>query len=186
MKLKNFGFLILPSLIFGLSSGLGDDEYSDYKEWRQQNLAYIENAENETVDGKPKYEKITPEWDKSFYILMQWHNDRSLTANNLSPLDNSTCKVKYILTTIEGDTIDSSYAMTEYGDSLLQCQPSGMITGFWTAMTSMHVGDSVTAIIPYTAGYGAYGSGSVLPYSTLIFGIKLVSIPSFETIPGRQ
>lgn len=186
MKFKNFGFLILPAFIIGLSSCLGDDEYSDYKEWRQQNLAYIENAENETEGGKPKYEKVTPSWDKSFYILMRWHNDRGLTVDNLSPLDNSTCNVKYLLRNIEGDTIESSYSLTENGDSIFQCQPNGLVTGFWTALTSMNVGDSVTAIMPYTAGYGAYGSGAILPYSTLIFEIKLVSIPSFETLPGRQ
>ncbi len=187
MKLKNFGFLALPTMLLAMSSCLGDDEgYSDYKEWRQENLTYIENAKAETVDGKPKYESVTPEWDKSFSILMQWHNDRSKTANNLSPLDNSTCNVKYILKNIEGDTIESSYKLTEHGDSIFQCQPTGLITGFWTALTNMHVGDSVTAILPYTAGYGIMGSGSILPYSTLIFGIKLVSIPSFETIPGRQ
>lgn len=170
-----------------MSSCLNDEEQEDYLEWRQENLAYIDNAAAETSsDGKAKYEKIIPFWDQSSYVLMRWHNDRSKTANNLRPLDNSTCNVKYLLTDIEGDTIDSSYSLTQYGDSIFQCQPTGMVTGFWVALTNMNIGDSVTAIMPYTAGYGVYGSGSILPYSTLIFQIKLVDIPSFETIPGRQ
>lgn len=186
MSIKNFGFLALPSLLLLMSSCLGDDETTDYTEWRTRNLEYIGNAENEVENGVKKYEKIIPSWDKSSYVLMDWHNDRALTSNNLSPLDNSTCDVKYILKTIDGDTIDSSYSMTTYGDSIFRCQPTGMVTGFWIALTNMNVGDSVTAVMPYTAGYGIYGSGSVPPYTTLIFGIKLVGIPAFETIPGRQ
>ena len=59
MTIKNFGFLLLPAMIFGLSSCLGDDEYETYEEWMKQNLEYISNAEAETgADGKKVYEKI--------------------------------------------------------------------------------------------------------------------------------
>ncbi|MDE6074493.1 MAG: FKBP-type peptidyl-prolyl cis-trans isomerase, partial [Muribaculaceae bacterium] len=51
------------------------------------------------------------------------------------------------------------------------------------ALEKMHVGDSVEVIIPYQAGYGASSSGSILPYSTLRFGIKLVNIPYYEVRP---
>ncbi len=147
----------------------------------KQNLEYISNAEAETgADGKKVYEKIVPAWDKASFTLMRWHNDRALTASNLTPLDNSTIKVKYLLTNIEGDTIDSSYRQT---DSLYQCRPCDMITGFWIATTNMHVGDSVTAVIPYQAGYGITGSNAVLPFSTLIFQIKLNSIVALESQP---
>ncbi len=50
----------------------------------------------------------------------------------------------------------------------------------WIATTNMLPGDSVTAIIPYTSGYGISGSNSVLPYSTLIFQIKLDKILSYD------
>ncbi len=181
MTIKNFGFLLLPAMIFGLSSCLGDDEYETYEEWMKQNLEYISNAEAETgADGKKVYEKIVPAWDKASFTLMRWHNDRALTASNLTPLDNSTIKVKYLLTNIEGATLDSSYRQT---DSLYQCRPCDMITGFWIATTNMHVGDSVTAVIPYQAGYGITGSNAVLPFSTLIFQIKLNSIVALESQP---
>ncbi len=177
MRIKKFGFLLLPTLIFGMSSCLSDDKQEDYSGWRQENISYIEKAEAETANGKAKYEKIIPKWDKSSFVLMDWHNDRTETERNLSPLDNSTCNVKYLLTNIKGDTLDSSYALT---DSIFKCKPNEMITGFWIALTNMHIGDSVTTVIPYTAGYGAYGSGSVPPFSTLIFQIKLLSIPGLE------
>lgn len=188
MTIRNFGFLAFPAVLLSLSSCLSDDEktYNDYTDWRNQNLEYIDKAKEATIDGVRQYEEVTPPWDSSTTILMQWHNNRSLTQGNLVPMNNSTVDVKYILKTIEGDTIDSSYAQTAYGDSIYRCRPNNMITGFQAALTSMHVGDSVTTIIPYTAGYGSAGSGSVLPFSTLIFGIKLVGIDSWEKPSWRQ
>lgn len=183
MTIKNFGFLALPAFLLTLSSCLGDNDNDNYSEWFQRNAEYITKAEAETVGGKKVYEKIIPDWDKASFTLLKWHNDRSLTASRLSPLDNSTINVKYLLTNIDGDTIDSSYRLTQYGDSLYQCRPCDMITGFWIATTSMHVGDSVTAVIPYMAGYGITGSNAVLPYSTLIFQIKLDSIVAYEYNP---
>lgn len=155
-----------------MTSCLGGNNENDYSQWRIENTKYIENAEIEMVDGHLRYEKIVPAWDKSIYALMEWHNDRNATLSQLTPLSNSTIDVKYVLRNIEGDTLDSSASY--------RLKPNQMITGFWTAVTHMHVGDSVTAIMPYSAGYGEYSSGKVLPYSTLIFDIRLDSIVAYE------
>ena len=64
MRIKKFGFLLLPTLIFGMSSCLSDDKQEDYSGWRQENISYIEKAEAETENGKAKYKKIMPKWDK--------------------------------------------------------------------------------------------------------------------------
>lgn len=168
-------FLTLSiSIVLGMvfTSCLGGDDVDDYSKWRQENIDYILNAETETLDGKLRFEKMIPEWDNSVYTLMEWHNDKSQNESRLRPLSNSTIDVKYVLKNISGDTLDSS--------SSFRCLPNKMITGFWIAVTNMHEGDSVTAVIPYNAGYGSYSHGSVLPYSTLIFDIKLDSIVAYE------
>lgn len=177
MTFKKFGFLILPTVLLAMSSCLGDDNEDDYTEWRQENAEYIIKTE-----ASSEFQKIVPKWDKASYVLMNWHRHGN-NPNKLKPLDNSTIDVVYLLTNIKGDTIDSSYRQTAYGDSIFRCRPSEMITGFWIATTSMNVGDSVTAVIPYMSGYGISGSGSVLPYSTLIFNIRLDSIVAYESRP---
>ena len=161
-------------LFIGVLSGcLGNsNDGFDYTEWRKLNDAYFQACQTETDASGLVYDEISPVWDHSFSILMRWHNDRSLTAGSITPMSNSTVAIKYTLTNIDGDTLDSSAS--------LKCQPNGMITGFWAALTNMHVTDTVTAVIPYTAGYGAYGSGGVAPFSTLIFGIRLDSIVAYE------
>lgn len=162
----------------GLSSCLGDDDNSyDYREWINQNETYFTRMQDTIgADGKKVFEKITPVWAPSVSILAQWHNDRSLTAGNLIPMDNSTCEVVYQLSYVNGTVFDSSYAEA---DSVRSFKPIETIVGFWTMLTNMHVGDSVTCVIPMNAGYGA-SSTSVMPYSTLIYDMKLKSITAYE------
>lgn len=167
--------------VLALSSCMGDsDEPSTDKEWRDSNTKFIEEAQAEMIDGKPKFAKIIPDWDNTVFALVQWHRRGS---GSLNPLDNSTVEVKYLLTDIKGDTLDSSYSMP---DSLYRCRPNGMVTGFWLTLTNMVQGDSVTAIIPYNSGYGAANYGKVKGYSTLVFNISLDSIVAYETLPWRN
>ena len=46
----------------------------------------------------------------------------------------------------------------------------------------MHVGDSCTVIIPYQQAYGSTKRSDVLiPYSSLMFDVKLVNIYKYKT-----
>lgn len=171
------GLLILST---ALSSCLKDDTV-DYTEWEQQNTKFVADAENEkNPDGTSKYLRIAPDWAPKAFCLVKWENDRSLTAGNLRPLSNSVVRVKYDLESIEGKRISDSYSSTTYGDSIYQTRPNSNIVGFWNCVTNMNVGDSVTCIMPYVSAYGETGSGSIKPYSTLVYHIKLVSIPAYE------
>lgn len=184
MNIKRY---IIPSLISaamasGLSSCLGnDDDTYDYTEWMNRNETYL-TAMTDTVgaDGKKVFRKITPLWAPEVYVLAKWHNDTTKTAGNLIPMDNSTVDVIYEVRYVDGTMLDSSYSRTTYGDSVYRCKPSDNIVGFWTMLTHMHVGDSVTCIIPSDAGYGLSNSSGVMPYSTLIYHMKLKSIYKYE------
>lgn len=177
--MKKTLLILLSSVMFlSLSSCLGDDETDKYAEWKEQNEDYVYKAEIErNPDGMHMYAKVVPDWASGIYVLMRWHNDRALTENRLSPLDNSTCDVKYIGELIDGTQFDSSFANT---DSVYTTQPYKNIPGFWTALKAMHVGDSITVVIPWQAAYGSNGNGTIKPFSTLIFHMKLKGIPKYE------
>lgn len=164
-------------LIMSLTSCLGNDEVIDYTEWKLQNEDYVATAESKMADGKLFYEKISPVWAPGIFVLMKWHNDRLLTQDKLSPMSNSLVDVKYEFENIDGSVSGNSYSQT---DSIYQCRPNQNILGFWTALTNMHVGDSVTVVIPYQAAYGINGNTTIAPYSTLIYRIKLKSIVAYE------
>ncbi len=166
--------LIAPAITSCLSK---DDNSYDYTEWRNENETYfIRMQDTIGADGKKVFETITPVWAPSVSILAQWHNDRSLTASNLVPMDNSTCDIVYKGSYYNGVVFDSSYSEV---DSVRSFTPTSLISGFWAMLTNMHVGDSVTCIIPQNAGYGA-SSSSIMPYSTLVFNIKLKAIKAYE------
>lgn len=166
------GKLILGLLILPLLTSCLKSELDDYDEWRKQNDEFVKNI------NTSEYTPITPDWAPFNTIYMKWYNDRSKTADNLQPLANSTIEVKYELEDIDGKLIGTSYKAN--GDSLYQSKPSDNIIGFMAAVTTMHVGDSVSLLIPYQSAYGKTGSGAVKPYSTLVYRVKLVSISAYE------
>lgn len=160
--------LIVPVLLVMTACFNDNDDSRDYSEWRNLNTAYFDSLSILMEDGQFVYEQYTPAWDNSFKVLLKWHNDRTENSSFVTPLSNSTCYVKYTLTNISGDTLDSSASF--------KCVPNNMVTGFMAALMQMRVNDTITAVVPYSAGYGAYGYSTVLPYSTLTFGIRLDSI----------
>ncbi len=164
--------IILALLTSSVLTSCLKSELDEYDKWRKLNDAYVSGI------IISEYPPLTLDWAPFNTVYVKWHNDRSLTAANLQPLSNSTVNVKYELEDIDGQVLGTSYKAN--GDSLYQSKPSDNIIGFWTTLTSMHVGDSVTAIIPYDSAYGSTATGSVKPYSTLIYRIKLVSISSYE------
>lgn len=172
--------LLLCSSGLALTSCFNDEEpiSEKYKEWKEKNEAYLAEAEQKKEsDGSAYYDKIVPTWAPNTYVLLHWHNDRSLTANNLSPMDNSTTQISYQLLDIEGKEISNSYSNP---DSVYTSKPSSNIIGMWAALTHMNVGDSVTMVIPASAGYGAMPYGGVQPYSTLIYNVKFKAITAYE------
>lgn len=176
--------ILLTGTLLTLTSCLKDNEV-DYNEWEQANTRYITEHAAMTEQGRPVYTRLAPAWAPEAFTLVKWENDRSLTANNLQPMDNSLVRVQYALDDIYGNRLSDSYSMTaSYGDSIYQCRPNDNIVGFWHTLTEMRVGDEVTCIIPAVAGYGNVQNGSIPPYSTLVYKIKLVSIPRYE-VPSK-
>ena len=171
--MKKLFFAILGLVAAGciLSSCLGSD-VEDYQDWREQNDLWLD-----TVDMSG-YDKVTATWAPYHEVYMKWYNDRSLTADSLSPLSTSTISVKYELEDIEGTLISTSYKTN--GDSLYTAVVNNNIIGFQMAVMNMNVGDSVSVIMPDTAGYGKNAQGSIRPYTNLVYRIKLVSIPALE------
>lgn len=162
-----------------------DNPWETYADWRKANTEYYDGLRFELDEqGQNAYRTLIPDWNPSANILIKYLNDRSKTVGNLSPMLTSTVDVKYIGRLYNGVAFDSSYTATaSYGDSLLRAQPVNLIQGWQIALLDMRVGDSARVVIPYKLGYGVSGSGSIPPYSTLVFDLKLVGIPAYETRP---
>lgn len=170
---------IIPFLALIATSCIGGDDEVSYEEWKKQNEEYVQKMEDLTEDGRKVYTKFVPTWAPGDFVLIKWHNDRSLTEKNLQPLSNSTVNIKYEFEDINGNKLGDSYSAIT-GDSVYQSLPNQNIVGMWVAMTNMHVGDSVTMVIPAGSAYGANYRAPILPYSALIYHVKMKSIPKYE------
>jgi FKBP-type peptidyl-prolyl cis-trans isomerase FklB len=176
--MKRFFYTVIMAVvaITMLDSCLGNNVYDEYKEWREKNDEWLQQQK-----ASGQYKLVTASWDPSAQVLMRWHNDTMLTRNNLKPLITSTIDVKYKLALYDGTPVDSSYYMTTPADSIYRSMINENVEGWMIALTHMHVGDSCTVIIPYQQGYGSTNRSDVLvPYSNLIFNVKLVDIYKYK------
>jgi FKBP-type peptidyl-prolyl cis-trans isomerase FklB len=89
------------------------------------------------------------------------------------PTAESTVKVNYVGTLIDGTEFDSSIKRNEPA----QFPVSGVITGWTEALQLMPVGSKFKLYLPQSIAYGATGAGEAIkPYSTLIFEVELLEI----------
>ncbi len=177
--MKKFFYTAIMAIvaITSLNSCLGKSIEDEYKGWREKNVEWYER---QAASGQ--YTRMIASWDPSAQVLMRWHNDTMLTRGNLKPLITSTVDVKYRLTLYDGTPVDSSYLVASPADSIYRAKVNANVEGWMIALTRMHVGDSCTVIIPYQQGYGSTKRSDVLvPYSTLVFDMKLVDIYKYKT-----
>jgi FKBP-type peptidyl-prolyl cis-trans isomerase FklB len=89
------------------------------------------------------------------------------------PTAESTVKVHYEGTLIDGTVFDSSYQRGEP----IEFPLNGVIKGWTEGLQLMPVGSKYKLYIPYELGYGERGAGqSIQPYSALIFTVELLEI----------
>ena len=177
MKKILYSVLLAVVAITMLDSCLGNNVYDQYKDWRESNDEWYQRQANSGL-----YTQLTASWDPSAHVLIRWHNDTMLTKNNLKPLITSTVDVKYQLKLYNDSVVDSSYDLVSPADSIFRSKVNESVEGWMIAVTHMHVGDSCTVIVPYQQGYGSTKMSDLLvPYSNLVFSIKLVDIYKYKT-----
>ena len=176
--MKKFLYTVIMAVvaITMLDSCLGKTVEDQYKSWREKNEEWYRQ---QSASGQ--YTVVKAPWDPSAQVLMRWHNDTMQTRNNLKPLVSSTVDVKYQLNLYNDTLVDSSYDNTYPADSIYRTVVNGNVEGWMIALTRMHVGDSCTVIVPYPQGYGSTKmSDELLPYSNLVFHMKLVDIYKYK------
>lgn len=179
--MKRLVSVLLPGLILlfpGVMSSCIDDDDEDYSTWKADNDKYVEQMASLTnPDGSLYFEKVTPDWSTGTTVLMHWYNDRQANPEKIKPLFNSWTKVKYRVTLYDGTPVDSSYLKK---DSVYVSRPGSNIVGWQIAVMNMHPGDSCRVVMPAASAYGKNKNGAVLPYSALVYDLKLVGITAYE------
>ena len=89
------------------------------------------------------------------------------------PTAESKVKVEYEGRLMDGTVFDSS---AQHGSEPAQFAANQVIKGWTEALTMMPVGSEWEVYIPQELAYGQRDMGTIKPYSTLIFKMKLVDI----------
>jgi FKBP-type peptidyl-prolyl cis-trans isomerase FklB len=89
------------------------------------------------------------------------------------PTADSTVRVHYHGTLMDGSVFDSSYDRGEPAEFPV----GGVIKGWTEALQLMSVNDKLRLYVPHDLAYGEQGAGAAIgPYSTLIFDVELLDI----------
>jgi FKBP-type peptidyl-prolyl cis-trans isomerase FklB len=92
-----------------------------------------------------------------------------------SPTSESTVRVHYHGTLIDGTVFDSSYDRGEPAEFPV----SGVIKGWTEALQLMSPGDKLRIYVPHDLAYGEQGAGAAIgPFSTLVFDVELLEVLS--------
>lgn len=94
------------------------------------------------------------------------------SGNGKKPTANSTVKVHYTGTLIDGTVFDSSI---ERGEPI-EFPLSQVIPGWTEGLQLMDEGSKYMLYIPYQLAYGDRPAGAIPPCSTLIFEVELIKI----------
>lgn len=94
-------------------------------------------------------------------------------GDGATPTANSTVRVHYHGTLIDGTVFDSSYERGQPAEFPV----GGVIKGWTEALQLMSVGDKLKLHVPHDLAYGEQGAGAAIgPFSTLIFDVELLEI----------
>jgi FKBP-type peptidyl-prolyl cis-trans isomerase FklB len=95
------------------------------------------------------------------------------TGEGNKPAADSTVRVHYHGTLINGNVFDSSYERGQPAEFPV----NGVIKGWTEALQLMPVGSKWRLYVPHDLAYGERGAGaSIAPFSTLIFDVELLEV----------
>ncbi len=184
-------FLLLAA-VFCLASCEESEEAGEFDNWQERNAQYVDSVASvarANADGSWKVllaEGLDPqkEWPNDCYVYCKVLEKGTGTA---SPLFTDTVSVNYVGRLIPtknysaGFVFDSSYSgeLDPEFDVPVTFVLSGTVSGFYTALQQMTIGDRWMLYIPSELAYGVSGTTGVPAYSTLIFDIDLVSFSGY-------
>lgn len=116
------------------------------------------------ADNKGKEGIVTTQSGLQYKVLVE--------GKGAIPADTTKVKVNYRGTLIDGTEFDSSYKRNEPTTFVA----NQVIKGWTEALTMMPVGSKWMLYIPQELAYGSRDTGTIKPYSTLIFEVELVDI----------
>lgn len=182
-KIYLFSLLLMT---FVLTACGETEEVNRYDNWQARSQAFMDslNVVYESAANKALSDKDP----KKLYSLVDQTNGLNVYYKKISKTGEShekpvfTSKVScfYRMSYFNGDVVQQNFTGKEPSgfDQPAEFELNSLISGWAYAMPNMEEGEFWTLYLPYQSGYGSgTGSdGSLLPYSALIYDVKLEKI----------
>lgn len=201
---KSLAFLFVAvTFVLSFSSCLNtDNPYDEYNTWFVQNETYFNSKvkayqdsaalfpNDFVVDSIPvnrgggvilyKYIKHGEGVDTAFYNskVKTYYTGKRLKDGSDAYADMITFDTTFKITSQPGSNpaVPLTYDEMKLYNSPATFEVNKVIKGWTYLLQQMVVGDRVRVTIPWYLAYGANASGSIPPFSTLMFDVELVEI----------
>lgn len=183
--IKKVYLFSLILLTLGFVSCSETEEVGRYDNWQARSEAFIDSIAN--VFNSPANQALSDNDPNKIQAYEDLTTKQMIYVKKVKPgsgteLPKYTSKVSayYRMSYFNGDVVQQNFTGTEPTelDSPTEFTLDGVISGWSYTLVHMKVGDLWTLYIPYQSGYGSgTGSdGSLQPYSTLVYNVKLDKI----------
>lgn len=159
LKSKAVVFFSVIALFIAFSSCIDEEESRTYEEEMQELNELLFSLEADGVDVNTTALGV--------YYIVHTEGEGPLAV------EGDTVYIEYDGFLTDGSMFDSSDDWATEGIWEFVYGEQSLISGFQEAISYMNKGAEVEFIIPSHLAYGAYGSGTIGSYQTLIFGMKL-------------
>ncbi|MBD3586984.1 FKBP-type peptidyl-prolyl cis-trans isomerase [Salinimonas sp. HHU 13199] len=133
----------------------------------EQSKALIEEGEKFLAENAQREEITVTETGLQYEVIEK--------GEGSSPNADSTVRVHYHGTLLDGKMFDSSYERGQPAEFPV----NGVIKGWTEALQMMQEGSKWRLYVPHELAYGEQGAGgAIAPYSTLVFDVELLDVLS--------
>ena len=193
MNKNKFWFIsLLFALVLGFASCADETpEDNPYENWEERNEQYLDSivsvarnhpaGEHWEIYKNFKINSTTPGTGMISPDVLDKHDSVYvkilIQGDGIVPMVTDTVEVAYQGFLINGERFDGTYYgdfNPEVIDNFKRWEPTGLITGWSTALLHMQVGTFAEIFVPYKMGYKESGHEPMIPgYSTLHFELYL-------------
>jgi FKBP-type peptidyl-prolyl cis-trans isomerase FklB len=132
---------------------------------QEQFAGAVKQGEDFLAKNAQREEVISTESGLQYEVVTKGTGD--------TPTADSTVRVHYHGTLMDGTVFDSSYERGQPAEFPV----NGVIKGWTEALQLMSVGDKLRIAVPHELAYGEQGAGAAIgPFSTLVFDVELLDI----------
>lgn len=158
------GTPVIENSLEVINSKMAELKSAAEKRFEEQNKAYIEDGNKFMEENKTKEGVVVLPSGLQYKVLTK--------GTGAIPQETDRVKVHYKGTLIDGTVFDSSY---DRGEPVV-FGVGQVIRGWTEALQLMPVGSKWMVYVPSDLGYGSRETGSIKPFSNLIFEVELLDI----------